>query len=792
MYSVRYKDQNISNSTIRTINPDYDEFYWKEPVTEKGLSGTSVVKKRTSNGTWSDLSGANAEKTSYSSRERAKFKGWSENIDGSGTLYTKEQKETLGGNKDFYAAYDYNYDLKYNYNNGLNGTNTQQLKIKNANEANDTFLAAPTNYARATITYNTNGGSAVANNVATSKTFNGWKIGNTTYKASSGFKNVMGSSISTLTDGVATGQWIYNAITLPTTTKTGYTFKNWQLDGTSSTYSANAKYTPTSDNNVKFNANWTPNKYNVVYTYKDINTNKTITQNCEYDKFYNYASVPSVTMPKLTFNSAGGTKVNDITNTKSFTGWYANSSYTGTKYNADTSFKNLSATNGATVNRYGKFTYNTIPLPIPTREGYWFEGWKVGDTTYCTPNATHTSYNNRTYTINSEDDVIFVAQWKLIRRSDGKLNYNANGAVDKNNKEYSAVTDDNLTKLESNYTLKDGSIFGEKQTKDNTILGATKQMNNTTSYTYFEVKKGEVINSLGNKDNIASFQGWSANKFSTKKTSKDIIYNGTIKLLDIWCDACSVADLGYANTKPTNKTLEAVTNEIKSRSKTLKSTDTIPWNSTLQNSGIANVYAIWDMYPIIQTDKIKISSKDNITDELILNQLTVTDKEDGVLNKQNIKLDYDKEQLSALVGEHTCYSSITIYATDSAGNTTRKVVVVAMNQTNPLTREQQGFVRLISREYYNKPTEAEGGCVEDSVWYKNQDYVNCINEAFDNLENDNTYDQDWYFTHKQVVDVQKYIKDNGFGKTKSNDSLKNFHNKYAGEGCLKGDNMKEV
>lgn len=126
---------------------------------------------------------------------------------------------------------------------------------------------------------------------------------------------------------------------------------------------------------------------------------------------------------------------------------------------------------------------------------------------------------------------------------------------------------------------------------------------------------------------------------------------------------------------------------------------------------------------------------------------------------------------------------LTVIATDSVGNTTKKVILIGLNQSKPVSREEQGYIRFLSREAYNKAT-GDGGLIEKSVWYIDDDYKKTINEAFDNLEND-TPEQRWVFTHDQVLEVQNFIDTYGFGKTKSDDALDRFYNQFVNEGCLK-------
>lgn len=113
------------------------------------------------------------------------------------------------------------------------------------------------------VTFNTNGGScstttATSTNT-TSYTFKGW------YSATSGGTKY--TQITPTSDTTLYAQWTlssteYNAITLPTATRTGYNFNGWQ-DSSGNIYAAGASYTPSATTTLT--ATWSGQTYQVKY-----------------------------------------------------------------------------------------------------------------------------------------------------------------------------------------------------------------------------------------------------------------------------------------------------------------------------------------------------------------------------------------------------------------------------------------------------------------------------------------------------------------------------------------------
>ena len=254
-----------------------------------------------------------------------------------------------------------------------------------------------------TVSYNTDGGNTISNATAT-YTFSGWYTAPT------------GGTRRTYTKMPAVSETLYavwnntNAnITLPTPTKTGYTFEGWYSDSAKTTKvgSAGSSYTPTS--NITLYAKWTtntstlsinPNGGSVIITSPTGGTSRTITSTQTYTQNYgttltygtpNKTSTNSTTNYTVTYNYDGATRGASVTNatatktdttTYTFSSWTKSSSFYG-KMTSTTG--NGTYTYGATKNVTDTITANytsgvtsnttSITLPTPMKDGYTFEGW---------------------------------------------------------------------------------------------------------------------------------------------------------------------------------------------------------------------------------------------------------------------------------------------------------------------------------------------------------------------------------------------------------------------------------
>lgn len=203
------------------------------------------------------------------------------------------------------------------------------------------------------------------------------------------FDSCSGSDVSSLSASYGT---TYG--TLPTPTRTGYTFAGWYTAASGGTQITSSG---TVTNNITLYAHWTANKYTVKFDG-------------------NGGSDPDAI--KVTYDSTYGTLPTPTRTGYKFLGWFT-AKTNGTRVKASTkvtitatqqlyahwqgisvtvSFDSNGGSDVASITVTYDGTYGT--LPVPTRDGYTFLGWftaktdgtKVADTTKVTATADQTLY----------------------------------------------------------------------------------------------------------------------------------------------------------------------------------------------------------------------------------------------------------------------------------------------------------------------------------------------------------------------------------------------------------------
>jgi uncharacterized repeat protein (TIGR02543 family) len=217
-------------------------------------------------------------------------------------------------------------------------------------------------------------------------------------------------------NSAATSTYVTGApgVTLPTPTRTGYTFAGWYAESGLTTQVTGAQ-TPTS--NITLYAKWTANTYTLTF---------------------NYNGATGGNGTATSYFTSGGTAITLPTPTKTgytFAGWYAESGFTtlvsGTQTltadraiyakwtaNTYTLTYNYNGATGGNSSATSSYTTggSTITLPTPTKTGYTFAGWfaESAFTTSVTGAQTLTA------------DATIYAKWTAINYG---LTYNANGAT---------------------------------------------------------------------------------------------------------------------------------------------------------------------------------------------------------------------------------------------------------------------------------------------------------------------------------------------------------------------------
>ena len=289
-----------------------------------------------------------------------------------------------------------NYTLTVDPNGGTWNGNTAQQTVTGTYNSTETITnpTAPNGYI---VTLNNDG---TTTQITQTKTFTGWttsgkgSISGTTYTFGDG-------------DGTITAQYKDDDVTLPTPTKTGYTFDGWYTESTGGNKVA-TPYKPTKDETVY--ARWTANKYKITFDGNGA-TGVPASKDVTYGE--KYGELPTPTKDGFEFDGwykEDGTKVtkDDIVNiteeTKLTAGWL------GAEYtvNFDADGGNTSVTSKKVKNggKYGE-------LPTPTKTGYTFVGWydsndnKVESTTTANISSDVTlkaKYEKDKYTVTFKND----------------------------------------------------------------------------------------------------------------------------------------------------------------------------------------------------------------------------------------------------------------------------------------------------------------------------------------------------------------------------------------------------
>ena len=386
---------NRSYTATWTANGYTVSFNYNKPTTDGtvGNSGTTS-KSVTFNAAYGTLPAPTLN--GYS------FAGWYTTASG-GSKVTDTTKYTTAGNSTLYAHWNLTtYSISYTLNGGsLSG----QPTIYNVNTATFT-LPTPTRNGYSFTGWTGSNGTTAQTSVSIAKN----STGNKSYTANwtpvnySITYNLDGGSIS----GQPTSYNIETAtFTLPTPSKSGYSFAGWTGTGLSSA-TKSVSVAKGSTGNRTYTATWTANGYTVSFNYNKPTTDGSIANGSTASK-------------SVTFNAAYGTLPTPTLNGYSFGGWYTSAS--GGSRITDTT-KYTTAGNSTLYAHWNLTTYSisytlnggsisgqptsynvntaTFTLPTPTRNGYNFSGWtgSNGTTAQKSVSIAKNSTGNKSYTAN--------------------------------------------------------------------------------------------------------------------------------------------------------------------------------------------------------------------------------------------------------------------------------------------------------------------------------------------------------------------------------------------------------
>ena len=348
----------------------------------------------------------NATRTGYT------FNGWYTSSSGGTYVGTSGSYYSPTSNIKLYAHWSSNastsYTLTVNPNGGIwNGTTSSSSFT--ASSGSTKIISNPTPPSGYTVSFNANGGNSVSSKTASSS-FDYW------YKSGAG--SLSGTTFTYGSGNTSlTARYTINSITLPSTSKAGYTFNGWYTSSSGGSYvgRSGSSYTPTS--NTTLYAHWTDNTssnitYNISY---NLNNG---THGSSHPTSATYGSSVNISNPtkKVTINLSKGTTASGATISSSsvsadqtFDGWTAaNLNTTTARYGSSstsintqwskgstktksTYFKNLTSTNNATVTLTANWTQKNITLPKITKTGYTC-GWATSSSATTITYASGATY----------------------------------------------------------------------------------------------------------------------------------------------------------------------------------------------------------------------------------------------------------------------------------------------------------------------------------------------------------------------------------------------------------------
>ena len=297
---------------------------------------------------------------------------------------------TPSGNITLYAVWEEGtYTVRYDANGGT-GAPASQAKANGVpiTLSSDTPNRASADAGSYTVTLNANGGNVNATTLIAARTetytFNSWN----TYANGNGTSYAPGATYSINESVTFYAQWEKNtvtaAVTLPTPTKEGYSFKGWGTSA-SAVSGFTGSYTP-SGNITLYAIYSSANIYTVTY---DANggTGTPSAQQKEENVSLTLSSIAPTKSYTIQYNAAGGSVTPASKNVSCvFNGWNTQKNGKGTAYAPGDAY-----TANADVTLYAQWTNPAAgELAVPVRSGYSFVGWYTTATDGALFNASST------------------------------------------------------------------------------------------------------------------------------------------------------------------------------------------------------------------------------------------------------------------------------------------------------------------------------------------------------------------------------------------------------------------
>ena len=557
-YTVTY-NHNYTGSTNITKTATYSFANWNTKADGTGTkyADEATVKNLTdkNNDTFNLYAIWNSASVTYvPTRTGYAFAGWFEDTDCTKEITDNKGVYTPTANKTLYAKWIANtYTVKYNGNGATGGTTA------NSSHTYDVDKKLTKNgYTRAyTVTYNHNyTGSKNISKTAT-YSFVNWN----TAANGTGTKYTDEATVKNLTaanNGVVNlyAIWKSSSITY-VPTRTGYVFDGWFEDAecTKRTTNSNGVYTPTA--NKTLYAKWIEISYNISYNLQNgtAGTNKPAT--AKYDQVVTISNPTKTVTITGDANSTGATITGSpVSKPQTFAGWtYSGGNTTtalyGTASNAVTTswnnastkvkaeyFKNLTATNNATVTMKANWTTAAITLPKATKTGYTVKWYK-------NTAGTGTAYGSGSSYSPAEGDPANITFYAKATANKYQVIYN-NG-------------DANSGTLPSNQDVYyDGSV---------TLGTNNMKKNNTSGYTVTYVKgtaTGGTLPAVQNQTVSYTANGWATSQngnrvYTNGQMISSYKINSNLSLYPSWTATKGTVTLATNNMTKSNENMGKIT-----------------------------------------------------------------------------------------------------------------------------------------------------------------------------------------------------------------------------------------
>ncbi len=456
-YTAPSGGTQVTASTTVTATSDhtlYAQWTANTYTVELNADGDCVYVTVTYGSPYGDLPTPNPP-TGYS------FSGWYTAASG-GTLVTSSTTVTIASNHTLYAHWTVNqYLVSFDRNDG-SGLSEGSMWVIYGNTYG--WLPTPT---RTGYTFSgwytaASGGSQVTASTTVTTASNHTLYAHWSAKPYTVYFNANGGSVSQSSKTV-----YYDSTygTLPTPTRTGYTFWGWYTDEEGGSYVTDSTTVTTAEDHTLY-AHWNANSYDV---YFDPNGGQFV--NYDGDTLYwvrqygesykgHGEGLPLVERDGYNFDGwytaiNGGTLItgDSIVSIAADHTLYAH--WTAKEYTVYFEPNGGSVSTGSKTVTYGE-TYGT--LPTPTRDGYTFKGWYTA--------ASGGSRVKSTTTVTATEDHTLYAHWtKSVTEFNGTIEWNDEDV------EYKGTTP---------YVIANGSA----QTPRFTVLDKNGTIVDTKNYTY--------------------------------------------------------------------------------------------------------------------------------------------------------------------------------------------------------------------------------------------------------------------------------------------------------------------